>query len=351
MARRSWDPVRGWRLRRTFKIAPGLRLNVSKSGLGLSAGVRGLRVGVGPRGPYTSIGIPGTGLYRIDYAAAGPMKEAASRKRTGKASVAAVLPAGKGPYTPWKDRPKGIVWPAIFLMLALLVATVGGDTLVMALVVGAPSLYLLVARLRNPMRRTWDALQRGKQLMHQGHYAEAAQALEGVIQDLSAAGTPPAPESGIEEAEYHAGVAYAAMGDHINALRHLERVNPTATLASLLMYAEALIGAGRADDAIRVLQDVSGEDAENVLLITLLGKAFAAKGDHQTAIEVFKRGPLRKRQMDVGLAHLRYAYARSLEAAGATKQAVAELKKVLAFDADFADVRAARLEALERHDG
>jgi len=125
---------------------------------------------------------------------------------------------------------------------------------------------------------------------------------------------------------------------------------PTATPASLLMNAEALIGAGRADEAIRVLQDVPGEEAENVLLITLLGKAFAAKGDHQTAIEVFKRGPLRKRQMDVRLAHLRYAYARSLEAAGATKQAVAELKKVLAFDADFADVRA-RLETLERHDG
>ena len=40
-----------------------LRINLSKRGLGLSAGVRGLRVGVDARGRrYTSASIPGTGL-------------------------------------------------------------------------------------------------------------------------------------------------------------------------------------------------------------------------------------------------------------------------------------------------
>jgi len=48
-----------------MKIAGPLRLNLSKSGLGLSLGVKGLHVGVSPkRGPYLRAGVPGTG---IDY--------------------------------------------------------------------------------------------------------------------------------------------------------------------------------------------------------------------------------------------------------------------------------------------
>lgn len=43
----------GFSFRKSKKIAPGLRLNLSKSGLGLSAGVRGARVGKNtPRGAW-----------------------------------------------------------------------------------------------------------------------------------------------------------------------------------------------------------------------------------------------------------------------------------------------------------
>jgi hypothetical protein len=51
-----------FRFRRSFKIAPGLRLNVGKRGVSLSAGVRGAHVTVGRTGVTQSIGIPGTGL-------------------------------------------------------------------------------------------------------------------------------------------------------------------------------------------------------------------------------------------------------------------------------------------------
>lgn len=40
----------GLSLRKSFKLVPGLRLNVSTRGVGLSTGVRGARVSVGPRG-------------------------------------------------------------------------------------------------------------------------------------------------------------------------------------------------------------------------------------------------------------------------------------------------------------
>jgi hypothetical protein len=39
--------------RKSFKLGPA-RMNLSKSGLGVSAGIRGARVGIGPRGPYVT---------------------------------------------------------------------------------------------------------------------------------------------------------------------------------------------------------------------------------------------------------------------------------------------------------
>ena len=45
----------GWYLRKSFGFGP-LRLNLSKSGLGYSVGVRGARIGVGPRGNYIRLG-------------------------------------------------------------------------------------------------------------------------------------------------------------------------------------------------------------------------------------------------------------------------------------------------------
>lgn len=51
------------RFRRRIRIAPGISLNVSKGGLGISAGPRGAKIGIGPRGMNQSLGIPGTGLH------------------------------------------------------------------------------------------------------------------------------------------------------------------------------------------------------------------------------------------------------------------------------------------------
>src|ERR1700724_1286409 len=52
----------GFRFRRSFKVAPGLRLNLSKSGVSTSVGRRGLWFTIGPRGTRTAVGMPGTGL-------------------------------------------------------------------------------------------------------------------------------------------------------------------------------------------------------------------------------------------------------------------------------------------------
>lgn len=73
------------RFRRSIKLLPGVRLNVSKSTLGLSLGVPGARVSVNTRGDvYTSTGIPGTGLYNVERSS---LKKRTGRRKKGDEPV------------------------------------------------------------------------------------------------------------------------------------------------------------------------------------------------------------------------------------------------------------------------
>lgn len=52
-----------WSYRKRIKIAPGISINLSKSGISTSIGPKGAKVTVGPKGTYLHTGIPGTGIY------------------------------------------------------------------------------------------------------------------------------------------------------------------------------------------------------------------------------------------------------------------------------------------------
>ncbi|WP_312141156.1 DUF4236 domain-containing protein [Stutzerimonas nitrititolerans] len=64
------------RFRKSIKIAPGVRLNVSKSGLSTSIGGKGATVNVSKRGTRVTAGIPGTGL------SASQLYKSSAKKRT-----------------------------------------------------------------------------------------------------------------------------------------------------------------------------------------------------------------------------------------------------------------------------
>lgn len=52
----------GFRFQRRIRILPGVTINVSKSGLSTSFGVRGARVTVGRGKRRVTVGLPGSGL-------------------------------------------------------------------------------------------------------------------------------------------------------------------------------------------------------------------------------------------------------------------------------------------------
>jgi len=50
------------RIRKSIKIAPGVKINLSKSGISTSLGVKGATVNLSKRGARVTTGLPGTGI-------------------------------------------------------------------------------------------------------------------------------------------------------------------------------------------------------------------------------------------------------------------------------------------------
>ena len=80
------------RFRRTLRVAPGIRLNLSKSGLSTSFGPRGLHYTVGHGRRRTTVGIPGTGVFYTSYSQA--HARAAGRPRHSRPVAASPPPSG-----------------------------------------------------------------------------------------------------------------------------------------------------------------------------------------------------------------------------------------------------------------
>ena len=57
----------GIRFYRSLKILPGVRANISKSGLSATVGVRGANMNVGRKKKRYTLGLPGTGLSYVKY--------------------------------------------------------------------------------------------------------------------------------------------------------------------------------------------------------------------------------------------------------------------------------------------
>lgn len=68
----------GLRIRRSIKIAPGVRLNFGKKGISTSIGKRGAGITIGPTGTTAHVGIPGTGISYVKKV--GTAKKSAKEK-------------------------------------------------------------------------------------------------------------------------------------------------------------------------------------------------------------------------------------------------------------------------------
>lgn len=59
-----WEDM-SWSFRKRIKVAPGVHINVSKSGVSTSVGPHGAKITTGPKGTYLHTSIPGTGFIIV----------------------------------------------------------------------------------------------------------------------------------------------------------------------------------------------------------------------------------------------------------------------------------------------
>lgn len=64
------------RFRKSFKIAPGVRINLSKSGVSTSIGGKGITANLSKRGTRVTTSIPGTGISSSKLYKSGTSKRA-----------------------------------------------------------------------------------------------------------------------------------------------------------------------------------------------------------------------------------------------------------------------------------
>lgn len=160
-------------LRKSLKVGP-LRFNLSKSGIGVSGGVRGFRLGTGPKGNYVHMGLHGL-YYRktlSDSSHAGkasltadtvkkptPIKkvdelqeiESGDVSRMVDSSSEELLQELNDKYKKIRVSPLVMVG-AIVILLALWEAKAPAWTLVLAAAAGAVGIYF--ARLRDELAKT-----------------------------------------------------------------------------------------------------------------------------------------------------------------------------------------------------
>ena len=103
----------GFRFRRSIKLFPGFRLNLSKKGIGTSLGFKGFHLSSGPTGQRATTSIPGTGISFVSQSHKSKSGGNPMRSQDNPSFI-------KPPKPPMSTKKKIIIWSSIggFVLLS-----------------------------------------------------------------------------------------------------------------------------------------------------------------------------------------------------------------------------------------
>lgn len=303
----------GFRLRRSFKIMPGVRMNVSARGLGLSMGGPGARVSVNTHGRVTrSVGIPGSGVSYVKT----------SSIRGGRASAPAPSRANALPLPPGTvtARPSLRAKPGLFApawqkkLYRASAATPGNEADFQQLAAANPAFAntiafseaLRVSMPANDHARTQVIL---NQLFDAG-YDPRADAVANAFFGRVNVHVPVAEGISVElpfADRDTLGVILTEIEETIGspdrAIHVAESLEPTTVTAVLL--AELYADGGKWGQIVSLTDGVTNEDNPSVYLLTQRGVAFRQLQRFDAARQSFTEA-LRIRSRSVPLRHLAF---------------------------------------------
>ena len=124
----------GFRFRKSFKVAPGVRLNVGKKSSSISIGGKGIRTSIGTSGKRThTVGIPGTGISHVSTSGG---KRSKAKHHTS---------THQKPASPLLLKICGVImWiiGILALLLAIVAFATAGAAGLFFLIIAIPCLYL-----------------------------------------------------------------------------------------------------------------------------------------------------------------------------------------------------------------
>lgn len=326
----------GFKVRKSIKIAPGVRLNVSNKNLGLSAGVRGARVSVNTNGRTTrTVGIPGTGISHTSTTTSG-------RRSSSSSSRPRQQPQPVRPPAPKKVKP-GLTAPA-------------WEKQLFKQVTGAPDAAAIHAiGQQYPVATATAAMVEILRVVGPKEDGERARVLLGWLFDI---GYDPSADPFIvkylERPEIRIPVAPGvtaemvwdrqalglfvaeleqAVGNFERATAVVESLEPTTVAAVSLaeLYAEA----GRWADVVDMTNGLSNDDVAATFLLVQRGTALREQGYFEAAREALKEA-LRPRSRPVELRHLALiARGHTYLAEGKKAMARKDYERVLADNAAY----------------
>ena len=316
----------GFRVQRSFRIAKGVRLNLSKSGLGVSFGVPGLRYSAHSSGRRTvTAGIPGSGVRYQQTLKRGPDRVPPTRE-----SFAVGVPLPK----PGLFAPKGEkrLVKAIQSEDPHGIAKIGDEFPEYRTIAHALAGYMLVNSEPTEAKRLLGGVfASGRDPSAEDFaqkYVGGTRVEIGIAQGVSAALPLDRDAVGLALAELN-----QRLGDPAAAAAIVEQLDPSMHAAVSL--AELYTESDRHQDVIDLTDEMRNSDDATALLCVFRGEALHALGFHDAAIAAFKEA-LRSRSRAAEIRHLALSErARVYEAIGKRAMARKDLERILADDSTY----------------
>jgi hypothetical protein len=330
------NKVMGFKMRKSIKIVPGVRLNVSAKSIGISAGVRGARVSVNSRrGVTKTIGVPGTG---IAYSSTSNRSQGATRSRS-------TVPVSPPPASSVKPGMLAPAWEkAVYRVLVAPQITAPELHALVPLSPEAARIASLFEVIRVSLpQRDFDRARALTEWLCAVNYDPSADATllkyraradmhlpiaDGVAADV----TVDRQTLGLLLAELEQNA-----GNVDRAIEVVEALEPT-TLAAVSL-AELYGQMGRWSDVVDLTNGVTNVDDLTVYLLTQRAVAFRELGHFGAARESFKEA-LRSRSRSKELLNVALVErGRAALAEGKKAAARKDFERVLASDGSYPEIR------------
>jgi tetratricopeptide (TPR) repeat protein len=326
----------GFVARKSFKVAPGVRMTVSKSGVSASVGGRGARVSASTSGRVTrTVGVPGTG---VRYTKASTLGSGRNRPGTGRSAASAVAPASP-------PRPSKPGWTAPKWEKALYKVVRDQDWGSLEHVAKEqPDAMVIAVPLDGLMSFARQPDGRALQLLRWAWENAGEIGTHPFVQKYLSGSTVTIPVAhGVEVTlplnRDAVGLALAELEQQV--VEHLEP-STYAAVSLCDLYLEV----GRYDDVVDITNGIPNTDDPTALLAAFRGVALRELG-HQTASREALKEALKSKSRDETIRHFALVErAKTYVAENKRAMARKDLERVLAENSNYEGVRE-MLTALE----